>query len=131
MASIRSAAVQTRNLTKILVVEDEPLIRMDLADTLRELGFFVFEASNADVAIRLLEADEDIAAVVTDVDMPGTMDGLALAFAVRRRWPPCRLIVVSGHRRPAANDMPDGSRFIRKPLATNDLQRTLSDLGVS
>ncbi|MBE0702832.1 MAG: response regulator [Afipia sp.] len=114
----------------MLVVEDEPLIRMDLAETLRELGFFVFEASNADDAIRLLEADEDIAAVVTDVDMPGTMDGLALAFSVRRRWPSCRLIVVSGHRRPAASDMPDGSRFIRKPLATNDLQRTLSDLGV-
>lgn len=119
--------MQTGKLTKILVVEDEPLIRMDLAVTLQEMGFSILEASNADEAIRLLEANDGIAAVVTDVDMPGTMDGFALAFAVRRRWPPCRLIVVSGHRRPAAGDMPDGSRFIRKPFATIDLQRTLSD----
>lgn len=122
--------MQTGKLTKILVVEDEPLIRMDLALTLEEMGFSVLEASNANEAISLLEANGDIAAVVTDVDMPGTMDGFALAFAVRRRWPPCRLIVVSGHRRPAAGDMPDGSRFIPKPFATIELQRTLSDLGV-
>ena len=123
--------MQTCKPTKILVVEDEPLIRMDLAETLQEMGFSVLEASNADEAIRLLAANDGIAAVVTDVDMPGTMDGFALAFAIRRRCPPCRLIVVSGHRRPAAGNMPDGSRFSRKPFAIIDLQRTLSDLGVA
>jgi hypothetical protein len=78
----------------------------------------------------LLEFDPAITTVITDVDMPVTMDGLALTFVVRDRWPPCRLIVVSGHRRPNTSDMAVDSRFIRKPLTTGDLQRTLAELDV-
>lgn len=70
---------------KILIVEDEPLIRMDLADMLEELGYSVLEAANADEAIAILESEPAVTAVVTDVDMPGTMDGLALTFVVRNR----------------------------------------------
>ena len=120
----------SRPAATILVVEDEPLIRMDLAAVLEDMGFQVLEAANADEAIALLEFDPAITTVITDVDMPGTMDGLALTFVVRDRWPPCRLIVVSGHRRPNTSDMAVDSRFIRKPLTTGDLQRTLAELDV-
>ena len=120
----------SRPAATILVVEDEPLIRMDLAAVLEDMGFQVLEAANADEAMALLEFDPAIATVITDVDMPGTMDGLALTFVVRDRWPPCHLIVVSGHRRPNTSDMAVDSRFIRKPLTTGDLQRTLAELDV-
>jgi len=123
--------VTSHPAAKILIVENEPLIRMDLADMLEELGYSVLEAANADEAIAILESEPAVTAVVTDVDMPGTMDGLALTFVVRNRWPPCHLIVVSGHRRPNTGNMPAGSRFIRKPLGTSDLQRTLAELGVA
>ncbi|MDW6026655.1 response regulator [Mesorhizobium sp. BAC0120] len=125
-----SPLVTSRPAAKILIVEDEPLIRMDLAEMLEEIGFSVCEAANADEAIVILESDPAITAVVTDVEMPGTMDGLALTFVVRNRWPPCQLIVVSGQRRPNAEDMAEGSRFMRKPLGANDLRRTLAELGV-
>jgi DNA-binding NtrC family response regulator len=115
---------------KILIVEDEPLIRMDLADLLDDLGFQIVETANAEEAIIKLEDDSAIRAVVTDVEMPGPMNGLALTFLVRSRWPSCRLIVVSGHRKPRTDDMPQGCRFIRKPLGTGDLSVTLSELGI-
>ncbi|WP_281404915.1 response regulator [Mesorhizobium sp. GR13] len=120
----------SRPAAKILVVEDEPLIRMDLVASLEDMGFPVLEAANADEAITMLESDPAIMTVITDVDMPGTMDGLALTFVVRDRWPPCHLIVLSGHRRPNTSDMAEGSRFIRKPLTTDDLHRTLAELDV-
>ncbi|BCH29860.1 hypothetical protein MesoLjLc_17900 [Mesorhizobium sp. L-8-10] len=120
----------SRPAAKILVVEDEPLIRMDLVSSLEDMGFPVLAAANADEAVAILESDPAIMTVITDVDMPGTMDGLALTFVVRNRWPPCHLIVVSGHRRPNASDMAEGSRFIRKPLTTYDLHRTLAELDV-
>jgi CheY-like chemotaxis protein len=132
ISASHGALVTSCPAAKILVVEDEPLIRMDLMGVLEDMGFSVLEAANADEAIAMLEADSAITTVITDVDMPGTMDGLALTFVVRSRWPPCHLIVVSGHRRPETSDMAEGSRFIRKPLATGDLQRALTefDLGV-
>jgi CheY-like chemotaxis protein len=84
--------------TVVLVVEDEPLVRMDMADCLTDEGFEVIEASDADEAIKALEADGRIRLLFTDVDMPGTMDGLKLARFVADRWPPVRIIVTSGHR---------------------------------
>src|SRR5690349_15817059 len=81
---------------KILVVEDEPLIRLGLASLVEEAGYPVAEAANADQAIRILEADSSFRVVITDVDMPGSMDGLRLAHYVRDRWPPIQLVVISG-----------------------------------
>jgi len=114
----------------LLVVEDEPLIRIELADLLMDMGYRVIEAARADAAIRLLEAHPEIAAVITDLDMPGSMDGLALARIVRECWPPCALIMVSGHHRPDPAELPSGLRFLSKPVATRSLERTLSELGV-
>ncbi|CAN7658946.1 transcriptional regulator [Devosia sp. Root413D1] len=99
----------------VLVVEDEALIRMDIADQLEREGFFVFEAANADQAIVVLNAEPSVRIMFTDIDMPGSMDGLKLAAAVRKRFPPVQIIVTSGHRMVEINEMPDGSVFFGKP----------------
>src|SRR4029078_9163670 len=109
-----SISRENRSIT-VLVVEDEPLISMDIADRLRETGFSVFEAESADAAIRILETRSDIHLVFTDIDMPGSMDGLKLATYVRDRWPPIKLIVTSGHVAPADGILPKGGRFFPKP----------------
>ncbi len=99
----------------VLVVEDEPLLLLDACDTVRDAGFDPVPASNADIAIGILEARSDICIVFTDVDMPGSMDGIRLAAAVRKRWPPVEFLVVSGHRDVELSELPDHSRFFAKP----------------
>jgi CheY-like chemotaxis protein len=100
---------------KILVVEDEPLIRLGLVSVLEEAGFIVLDAPHADGAIRLLEADSSIRMVVTDVDMPGSMDGIKLAHYVRQKWPPIKLVVISGKIGVRAGELPSGAHFMGKP----------------
>ena len=112
----------SRHKAVILIVEDEELIRMDAADMIRDLGFEVLEAANADQAIALLEGDLDISAVFSDVQMPGSMNGLALVAAIRDRWPPVALIVTSGQVRPPASALPSGARFVPKPYAPFQLR---------
>jgi CheY-like chemotaxis protein len=99
----------------VLVVDDEPLIRMDAASVLEEAGFRVIEAGSADEAINLLNSTPGIWAIFTDVDMPGSMDGIRLAHAVRDRWPPVHIFVMSGHRIVEEADLPIGGRFFSKP----------------
>ena len=112
----------------VLVVEDEFLIRTDIADQLRENGFTVFEASDADAAIQLLEVRTDIHVVFTDVDMPGSMDGLKLAAYVRDRWPPIKLIVTSGHMAVEESRLPKGGRFFPKPYEVRHITSAIVDL---
>ncbi len=112
----------------ILVVEDESLIRMNSVDMIRDLGFDVIEAMNADEAVSLLETVPDIKVVFTDIQMPGSMDGLLLAAVIRDRWPPVALLVTSGKVRPPAVDMPLGARFIRKPYSPLELKQELQTL---
>jgi CheY-like chemotaxis protein len=102
-------------LIRILVVEDEMLIRMDAVEILRAAGFDILEAANADEAILMLERHSDVRLVFTDIDMPGSMNGLKLAAAVRDRWPPVRIIATSGHFKVQAGDLPADARFITKP----------------
>jgi DNA-binding NtrC family response regulator len=109
----------------ILVVEDEALIRMDIVDQLEEEGFAVFEASTADQAVDILSAEPSICLLLTDIDMPGSMDGLKLAVAVRRRWPPVKIIVISGHRIIDVADLPDGSMFFAKPYQHDAVMRSI------
>lgn len=99
----------------VLVVEDEPLVRMDVVDQLADEGYVVFEAGNADEAVAILEMTPDIRILFTDIDMPGSMDGMKLAAAVRDRWPPVKIVVTSGHRIVDVGDLPDGSVFFSKP----------------
>lgn len=100
---------------RILVVEDETFIRMDVVEMLRAAGFDIVEATNADEATQMLERDSHIRLVFTDIDMPGSMNGLKLAAAVRDRWPPVRIIATSGRFKVQAGDLPADARFIPKP----------------
>lgn len=113
---------------KILVVDDEPLIRLGLAFQAVEWGYEVVEAGSADDAISELQRHPDIRLVVTDVDMPGSMDGVKLAHFVRERWPPIALIVVSGKRAIEATVLPDGCRFFEKPLRDDLIREAIREL---
>src|SRR4051812_49232020 len=95
----------------VLVVEDEPLVRMFAVDFVQDAGFEVVEAADANQAVAILEARTDVGIVFTDVDMPGSMDGMKLARAVRDRWPPIEIIIVSGHKRPVDDDLPARAVF--------------------
>src|ERR1700726_43380 len=100
----------------VLVVEDEMMLRMRAVDMVEDAGFTPVEAVDADEAVAILESRSDIALLFTDIQMPGSMDGLRLAHAVHARWPPIKIILVSGQLRPANIDIPADSRFFGKPL---------------
>jgi CheY-like chemotaxis protein len=113
----------------VLLVEDQPLVRMTAADELGEAGFRVLEAPDADAALEVLEARADeVQVLFTDVDMPGSMDGLALAERVHRRWPHVLLLVSSGHARPHPDEIPDHGRFIPKPYRPTTLVSQIHDM---
>jgi DNA-binding NtrC family response regulator len=102
-------------MTVILTVEDESLISTYLGDVLEEAGYRVIATANADEAIAVLEARDDIRIVITDVNMPGSMDGLKLAAAVKGRWPPIKIIIATGKEAPRRDQMPPDSKFLPKP----------------
>jgi CheY-like chemotaxis protein len=112
----------------VLVVEDEQLIRMDTASFLEAAGFAVYEADNAADAIRILELDDEIRLIFTDINMPGSMDGLALAHYVRGRWPPVKIIITSGYVKMRGNDLPVGALFIEKPYHLKYLAHKMTEL---
>ena len=119
---------EPKELFTVLVVEDEAYLRFNIADNLRDAGFAVLEAANADEAIAILEVRSDIRLVFTDVNMPGSMDGLRLAAFVRDRWPPIKLIVASGQTAPDAADLPEGVPFVSKPYHLPDLLKTIAGI---
>jgi two-component system, response regulator PdtaR len=102
-------------LPQVLVVEDEALLLFSIADDLRDAGFEVFEASDADEAIALLSTEPGIGLMFTDIDMPGSMDGLKLSAVVHDRWPPVRIIITSGKHMPSRDRIPDDGLFLPKP----------------
>jgi two-component system, response regulator PdtaR len=112
----------------ILIVEDDFLTRMNTAQMIEEAGFDVVEAANADDAIQVLEARLDITVVFTDVQMPGSMDGLKLAAFIRGRWPPLKIVATSGYVIVPQRHLPDGARFLPKPYSLNQILRTLREL---
>lgn len=112
----------------ILVVEDEAVIRVGSVLMLQDAGYQVVEASNADIAIEILETRSDIRVVFTDIKMPGTLCGLRLAKAVRKRWPPVHLLVASGLKAPTEKEFPGIGRFIPKPYSPKQVLAALSEL---
>jgi len=112
----------------VLVVEDEFLIRMQTVSVIEQASYTVLEACNADEAIAILEMREDIRVVVTDIEMPGSMDGIKLAQAIRDRWPPVELIVTSGRHRVGANELPPRAKFMPKPYSPDVLVRAIRTL---
>ena len=107
--------------TVILVVEDEPLLRMSAVDMIEEAGFEAVEAADAAEAVRILETRLDIRIVFTDIDMPSGIDGMKLAACIRDRWPPIMLVLTSGHHHPSEVTMPENSLFFPKPYKERDV----------
>jgi CheY-like chemotaxis protein len=100
----------------ILVVEDEPLVRIFVADFMSEVGFKVLETVDADEAMTILKARPDVLAIISDVEMPrGSMSGFALARAVRERWPGIGIVITSGRERPGPDELPEDVVLLAKP----------------
>jgi two-component sensor histidine kinase len=112
----------------VLVVEDEMVLRMRAVDIVEDAGFRAIEAVNADEALSILESRSDISLLFSDIQMPGTMDGLKLAHAVHDRWPSIKIILVSGQVRPLDEEKPADSRFFGKPLEVKQMIAELKDM---
>ncbi|MBY5458933.1 response regulator [Rhizobium beringeri] len=112
----------------VLVVEDSTIIRMSAVDLVFSAGYEALEACDADEAIRILESRNDIDLVFTDVQMPGTMDGIKLSHYIRDRWPPVRLIVASGEAILEESNLPTGSRFFSKPYDNHAITDAMAHL---
>ena len=114
-----------------VVAEDEPLMRMEAADALREAGFEVDETIHAASALARLEAHDGVALLYTDIRMPGQMDGLGLAQEVARRWPDTLIVICSGAKRPKADEMPTGAHFFDKPYIPSQLLKAIRGAATS
>jgi CheY-like chemotaxis protein len=112
----------------VLLVEDEPLVRLTQVDILKESEFWVVEAQDADEAFELLKSRPEIDAILTDVDMPGSMDGFEFARLVRQGWPEVAVLVISGKTGPGPGDLPPNATFLHKPIMPDDLIAALQDV---
>jgi CheY-like chemotaxis protein len=112
----------------VLVVEDEMLLRMRAVDMVEDAGFASIEAVDADEAVAILESRSDIALLLTDIQMPGSLDGLKLAHAVRARWPRIKIILVSGQLQLTDTDIPADSRFFGKPLEAETMIAVMQNM---
>jgi CheY-like chemotaxis protein len=112
----------------VLVVEDDMLLRMRAVEMVEDAGYTSVEAVDADEAVEILESRSDIALLFTDVQMPGSMDGLKLAFVVHKRWPPIKIILVSGQLKLSKIDIPAHSRFFGKPLEAMEMTAEMQDM---
>ena len=113
---------------RVLVVEDEMLLRMRAVDIVEDAGFTPIEAVNADEALAILESRSDIVLLFTDIQMPGSMDGLKLAQAVHERWPSIKIILVSGKLTLTEAEKPTHSRFFGKPLEVKQMIAEMQDM---
>ena len=111
--------------TYVLVVEDDLLSRLHASNLVEDAGYIAIEAANADEAIAILESRKDIRIVFTDIDMPGSMDGLKLARAIRHRWPPIELILTSGHFDLRQDEIPERGLFFAMPYRDEEIITTL------
>lgn len=109
----------------VLIVEDEPLLRIDAATIAEDAGYAVVEAADAAEATNILACRDDISCIYTDIEMPGAIDGLQLAAFVHDRWPAMGVIVTSGRIKATAADLPEHAVFLPKPVRGQDLNDTL------
>lgn len=122
------SASSTPPRTVVLLVEDEPLVRMVGTDVLEDAGYAVVEAVDANEALAQLEAHPEVNILFTDVRMPGELDGVALAHIVHDRRPDVRLVIASGHVRLAPSELPDNGRFVPKPYKPDELVAVMRDV---
>ena len=130
-ATGKGAVVERSHRPVVLAVEDEPLVLMLAVDMIRGAGFEPLWALNADEAISILESRDGIKIVFTDIDMPGSMDGIKLVRAVRGRWPPIKIIVTSGISGRERKLLPEGSQFIPKPYNASQISDALHSLAAA
>jgi CheY-like chemotaxis protein len=112
----------------VLVVEDEMMLRMKVVDMVEDAGYIPVEAVDADEAMAVLQSRNDIALMLTDVQMPGSMNGLELAHAVHERWPPIKIILASGQLKLSASEIPLDSRFFGKPLQSAEIIAEMQEM---
>jgi DNA-binding NtrC family response regulator len=112
----------------VVIVEDEAMVRMAAVGAFEDAGFEVLESKNAQTAMLILAAQGGrVHALFTDVEMPGTMDGLALAKQIHLDWPLIKVTIASGHVVPRDEEMPENSRFFKKPYDLNDIIAHIRD----
>jgi CheY-like chemotaxis protein len=102
----------------IVVVDDEPIIRLDAVATIDDAGFLALEAADAEKALEVLAAHPEVSVLFTDINMLGSFDGLELARRVHQGWPGVQLVITSGRDAPVAEEMPDHGHFVAKPYQT-------------
>jgi two-component system, response regulator PdtaR len=112
----------------VLLAEDDPLVRFFASDLLEDEGFEVIETGSADEALTWLEVRDDVRVILTDIHMPGPLNGLDLAHLVHRRWPGVLVLVVSGVARPSAAELPEGGRFVTKPYEGSTILHHLREM---
>ena len=112
----------------VLIVEDEPLVRMMVIELFEDEGFEVLEAADADEALTIFGRRSDVALLFTDVEMPGSIDGYGLARWAHHHRPDVKTIVVSGRAMPRAGDIPEGAAFVGKPYDHGDVMRRVQML---
>ncbi len=111
-----------------LVVDDDELLRLYAGGLLEGHGFKVIEAENAAAALRVLESHPNVRLLFTDIQMPGTRDGMDLVREVHARWPNVLLVIASGQTKPPRAEIPDDGRFLRKPYRAAELFNEVDDL---
>ena len=112
--------------TVVLLVDDEPVIRMVASQGLEDAGFEVIEADCAESALEILKTRADVSVLFTDVNMPGALDGMDLARLVHERWPAIQLVVTSG--RGLSTAVPDDGRFVAKPYSIEEMTQAVTDV---
>ena len=122
------SSIQPDPVANVLVVEDEMVLRLRAVDIVEDAGFTAVEAVNADEALAILESRSDISLLFSDIQMPGSMDGLKLAHAVHERWPAIKIILVSGQVKLSDADKPADSRFFGKPLEMKQMIAELQEM---
>jgi two-component sensor histidine kinase/ActR/RegA family two-component response regulator len=122
------SSTQAEPRANVLVVEDEMVLRLRAVDIVEDAGFTAVEAVNADQALAILESRSDIALLFSDIQMPGSMDGLTLAHAVHARWPSIKIVLVSGQVKLSDSDRPADSRFFGKPLEMKEMIAELQEM---
>jgi CheY-like chemotaxis protein len=124
--AVDEATKDTRNV--VLIVEDEPIVRMSISDALVQAGFEVLTSPKGAEALELIAKRQDVFAVVSDIAMPGSIDGVELAREVQRRWPGIEIVLVSGQMEPLKPHFPEGAFFLPKPFKASTLLRLLRDM---
>jgi len=110
-----------------LVVDDEPIVRMDMADMVEDEGYNVIQARTVEDAFDFLTQYPSLQLVLTDLETPGSMDGCALAWEVTKRWPNICVIVASGRTRPEESDLPPRAIFVAKPLSPDVVHEAIEE----